>query len=184
MEGYNSTNTAKPLNFVKEGFRIGLVNGAIALLLLYGSYFVGLEFFVKTQFISIFLPYMIAILIIYGLRLKKRNGNYLPFKDALQFSFMSYVVVAVLIAIGTYILYMVIDPDLTRKSFEISSEKLRAFMEELKVDQADIDKQLDKMEARQTTLKNIILGVGSGLIWDFVKSLLVSLVIRREKPVV
>jgi len=93
------------INFVREGLKIGLINGAIALLLMYGSYFAGLDTFVTVQFISVFIPYMIIILIIYGFQLRKRNGGYLSFKDGLQYTFMSYVIVTLLVAVGTYILY-------------------------------------------------------------------------------
>ncbi|MFL5773788.1 MAG: DUF4199 family protein [Flavisolibacter sp.] len=184
MEGYNTTHSTEPLNFVKEGVKVGLINSAIALLLLYVSYFMGLNAFVSTQFATGFIPYMIVILIVYGIQMRRRNGNYLGFKDALQFSFMSYVVVAVIMAIGTYILYNLVDKDLTQKSFDLSFERTRAFFERLKVDPKEIDKQMDKMEKQETTVRNIILGVGLGLIWDFVKSLLVTLIIRREKPVI
>ena len=40
MEIYNSEQAVQPeINFVREGVKIGLINGAIALLLMYGSYF-------------------------------------------------------------------------------------------------------------------------------------------------
>ena len=53
------------INFVREGVKIGLINGAIALLLMFGSYFAGLDTFVTVQFVSLFIPYMIIILIVY-----------------------------------------------------------------------------------------------------------------------
>jgi hypothetical protein len=185
MEVFNSEQQVAPqINFVREGVKIGFINGAIALLLMYGSYFAGLDAFVTTQFFSSFVPYMIIILIIYGFKLRKRNGGYLGFKEGLQYAFMSYVIVAVLTAIGTYILFNLIDKKLTQKSFDMSIERTRGFMEGLGSKTEEIDEQLERMgKPKETGLKNIILGTGLDLIWHFVKSLLITLIIRKEKPV-
>lgn len=172
------------INFVQEGLKIGIINGVFALLLIYVPYYMGLNTFVNVQFVANFLPYMIAVLLIKGLQLRKENGGYLSFKEGLQFAFASYVVAAVLVAIGTYILYNVIDKDLTQKVFDTTIEKTRGMMERMKMPDDEIDKAIADAQSKkqETGLKNIILGTGLGLIWDFVKSLLVALIIRREKP--
>lgn len=173
------------VNFVREGMRIGFINGAIALLLMYGSYFAGLDAFVTTQFISTFVPYMIIILIITGFRVRRKNGGYLSFKEGLQFTFMSYVIVALMVAIGTYILYNLVDKDLTEKSFTVMVEKTKQFMAGLGAKPEDIDKEVNRMGTpKDTGVKSIVLGMGTDLIWHFIKALLITLIIRREKPVV
>jgi len=184
MENYNSEQTYQPqVNFVKEGTKIGMINGGIALLLMYGSYFAGLDTFVTVQFVSLFIPYMIIILIVYGLQLRKRNGGYLSFKEGLQFTFMSYVMATLLIAVGTYILYNFIDKDLTQKSFDLGMEKTRKFMENMGAKPEEIDKQIEGFGSspQKTGPGNVILGVGTDLIWHFIKSLLITLIIRKER---
>lgn len=179
MDVLNSEQTIQPrVNFVREGIKIGLINGAIALLLMYGSYFAGLDAFVNEQFISKFVPYMMIILIVYGFQLRKRNGGYLAFKDGLQYGFMSYVIVALLVAIGTYFLFNVIDKELTKKVYDIMMVKMTNMG--MKAD--ELEKVMGKREDQQTGLKTIFFGTGTGLIWDFVVSLIVSVIIRREKP--
>lgn len=186
METYNSEQQAyqPQVNFVKEGTKIGFINGGIALLLMYGSYFAGLDTFVSVQFISLFIPYMIIILIVYGFQLRKRNGGFLSFKEGLQFTFMSYVMATLLIALGTYILFNFIDKDLTQKSFDMGLEKTKKFMENMGAKPEEIDKQIGNFGStpQKTGTGNIILGMGTDLIWHFVKSLLITLIIRREKP--
>lgn len=167
------------INFIKEGAKIGVINGAIALILMYGSYFAGLDAFVTTQFISRFIPYMMIILVIYGFQLRKRNGNYLSFKEGLQYSFMSYVIAAVLVAIGTYILFNLVDKNLTQKSFDYSIERLN----KMGMKEEEIERAVGKRNEQKTDFSTIFLGTGFGLIWDFVMSLIVTLIIRREKPV-
>jgi hypothetical protein len=170
------------VNFIREGMKIGLINGVFALLLMYGSYFMGLDTFVSINFFTTFIPYMIIVLIIYGLQLRKRNGGYMAFKEALQYGFVSYVIAAIIIAIGTYILYNLIDKDLTQKSFDLSIDKMKNAFESLGMNADQIDKELGKRTPQKTDIGTIFLGTGFGLIWDFIKSLLISLIIRKEKP--
>jgi hypothetical protein len=184
MESYNTEQEYPQVNFIREGVKIGLINGAFALIIIYGSYFLGLDTFVNVQFITTFIPYMILVLIVYGLQMRRRNGNYLAFRDALQYAFMSYVIAAIMVAIGTYILYNLVDKDLTQKSFDLTIEKTRRIMENLKIDPKEIDRELNSMDKKETSFRNIFLGTGLGLIWDFCKSLLIALVIRREKTVI
>ena len=180
MEVINSEPSAYPaINFVREGVKMGLINGALALLLMYGCYFAGMDAFVNEEFISKLIPYMIIILIVYGFQLRKRNGGYLAFKDGLQYSFMSYVIVALLMAIGTYILYNIIDKELTKKVYDAMMVK----MTNLGMKVEELEKMMGKREDQQTGIKTIFLGTGFGLILDFVKSLIVTLIIRREKRV-
>jgi membrane-bound ClpP family serine protease len=173
-----------PVDLKREGLKYGVLNGLFAMLIMYGSYFVGFDFFVTTQFTAGFIPYMMIILIIVGFQLRRRNGGYLAFKEAIRFAFLSYVVAAVIIAIGTYILYNVVDKNLTQKTFEASLEKTRQMMQRLNAPQAEINSTLEKMQGTShvTDAKTIFLGLGIGLILDFVKSMIISIIIRREKP--
>jgi hypothetical protein len=184
MEVFNSEQTVQPgANFIREGVKIGLINGVIALLLMYGSYFAGLDTFVTVQFISRFIPYMMIILIVYGFQLRKRNDGYLAFKEGLQYSFMSYVIVAVLVGIGTYILFNLVDKDLTQKSFDLSLAKMKSTFMNMGMKEEEIEKAMGGKQAQKTDIATIFLGTGFGLIWDFIVSLIVALIIRREKPV-
>jgi biotin transporter BioY len=169
----------------KQGFRIGVLNGVLALAILYVSYWMGLQTFVNVKTIERFVPYMIIILVITGIQLRKRNGGHLSFRQGLQYAFLSYVVTAVIIAIGTYILYNVVDKDLGEQSFRLGLQKSKEMMQGLGLPDTEINKNLDRAEkaGSETGFKQIFLGMGLGLIWDFMKSLLVAVIIRKEKPV-
>ena len=171
------------VNVVNEGVKYGVINGLIAVLIMYGSWAAGLNTFVTCMFWSNFIPYMIVILIIAGLQLRKNNGGFLPYAQALKFTFLSYVVVAVITAIATYVLYNLIDKELTAKSTQVGMEKTRAFMEKLGSSEEDIAKAMKKAEegSQETGLGRILLGTGLFLIWDFIKCLLISLIIRKEE---
>jgi hypothetical protein len=99
---------------------------------------------------------------------------------------MSYVIVTVVVAVGTYILFNLIDKNLTQKTFDIGVEKTRNFMQGLGAKPEDIDKEVERMGGtpKDTGIKTIVFGAGQDLIWHFIKSLLITLIIRKEKPVI
>lgn len=171
------------VNVVNEGVKYGVICGLIAVVIMYGSWAAGLNTFVACQFWFNFIPYMIAIIIVGGLQLRKNNGGLLPYAQALKFSFLAYVIVAVITAIATYVLYNLIDKELTAKSMQVAMEKTRAMMEKFGASEEDIAKAMKRTEegSQDTGIGKILLGTGLFLIWDFVKSLLISLIIRKEE---
>ncbi len=171
------------VNVVNEGYKYGAICGLLAVVLMYGSWAMGLNTFVAFQFYTNFIPYMIIIIIVGGLQLRKQNGGILPYSQALKFSFLCYVVVAVITAAATYILYNLIDKELGAKSMQVAMEKTRAMLEKFGASEDDIAKQMARTEegSQETSLGRILLGTGLFLIWDFVKCLLISLVIRKEE---
>lgn len=170
-------------NLINEGAKYGLICGLSAVLLMYGSWAVDVTTFTNVMFVSTFIPYMIIILLLGGFAVRKQNGGYLSFQEGLKFNFLAYAVAALIIAIATYVLYNLIDETLTEKSAQIGLEKTRAMMEKFGASEEDIEKQVaaSAESMKKTGLKEIIMGTGLGLIWDFIKSLLLTLVIRKEE---
>jgi len=172
------------VNFVREGIKIGILNGLFAMIIMYGSYFIGFNTFAKTQLIASFIPYMIIVLLVYGFQLRKKNGNFLSLKEGMQYTFLSYIIAAIVVGIGTYILFNLMDKNLTQKLFDYTIDKTRTSMEKMGMQESEIQKTIGDAtkQKQETTVRTILLGTGTGLIWDFVKSLLITLAIRREKP--
>ncbi|MBV9988606.1 MAG: DUF4199 domain-containing protein [Chitinophagaceae bacterium] len=169
-------------NIVNQGIQYGVICGLISIAIMYGSWAAGLNTFVTCQFYSNFIPYMILIFIFAGLQLRKQNDGVLSYADALKFTFLGYVVVAVMTAVSTYVLYNLIDKQLGEKSMQVALEKIRVTMEKFGASEEDIAKQMKKAEENpSTTPGKIFLGTGLFLIWDFIKSLLIALIIRKEK---
>jgi hypothetical protein len=171
------------VNIVNEGVKYGIICGLLAVLIMYGGWAMGLNTFVSISFWTAFIPYMIAIIIYGGLQVRKQNGGFLSYAQSLKFSFLSYVIVAIIVAIATYILYNIIDKELTQKSMQVAMEKTRALMEKFGASEEDIAKAMKRTEegSNDTGISKILLGTGLGLIWDFCKSLLIALVIRKEE---
>ncbi len=171
------------VNIINEGAKYGLICGLIAVLIMFGGWAAGLNTFTTIQFYSAFTPYMLVIILLGGFQLRKQNEGFLSFAESLKFSFMAYVVAAVLVAVATYILYNVLDKELTAKSAQVALEKTRTMMEKFGAKEEDIEKAIKNSEAsmKETGIGKILLGTGIGLIWDFCKAMLISLVIRKEQ---
>jgi hypothetical protein len=171
------------INIINEGTKYGLICGLTAVLVMFGSWAAGLNIFTAVQFYSAFIPYMIIIIFLGGFQLRKQNEGFLSFAESLKFSFMAYVVAAVIIAVATYLLYNIIDKELTVKSGQIALEKTRVFMEKMGAKEEDIEKTMKSSaeSMQETGIGKILLGTGLGLIWDFCKAMLMSLVIRKER---
>ena len=166
--------------------RVGLILGLIELVMLFGSYYYGMDLFLFViQVVLRWIPYIFLTLLITGLTLRKNLGGFLTLKEGLQYAFLAYVIAAVMLAIGTFILYNYIDKDLTSKSIEIGIERTKAIMTANGNPQSEINTEIEKIRKSQesTGLKHIILGLGLDLIFNFVKSMLIAFGIRRERPV-
>jgi hypothetical protein len=170
------------VNIVNEGLKYGLICGLTAVLIMFGSWTTGIKTFTAVQFYSAFTPYMIVIILLGGFHLRKQNGGFLSFAESLKFGFLSYVIAAVLVAISTYLLYNIIDTELTTKSAQVALEKTRELMEKMGSKEDDIEKAMASSaeSMKDTGFKKIFLGTGLGLIWDFCKAMLIALVIKKE----
>ena len=171
------------INLINEGAKYGLICGLTAVLIMFGSWTAGITTFTAVQFYTTFVPYMIVIILLGGFQIRKQNEGFMSFAESLKFSFMAYVVAALLIAVSTYILYNVLDKELTVKSGQIALEKTRSMMEKFGASEEEIEKALKNSEGsmKETGLGKIFLGTGLGLIWDFCKAMLISLVLKKDQ---
>lgn len=173
------------VDFKKEGLKYGAILSVIALLIMIGSYAAGIDTFLKVSGIFAFVPYMIIILIVGLLDLRKKNGGYMSFKQGLQFCFLAYAVAAVVTAIATYVLYNYVNPDLTRISYEKGLEYTQSMMEKFGASDADVEKAMNDASAKQTPttgIGTVLQGSAYGLIWSFVLSCILAAIFKKEKP--
>jgi len=162
--------------------RYGVIAGILWTVLTFGAWAMGIGIFTGFQMIGSFVPVIIGLFIYGGIELKKSQGGFLTFKNALQFAFLAYVVYELINAMVTYLLYNVIDPTLTAQLLETTLGKMESFMEKSGVPAGDIEKAMEKATAEEpkTTLKNIFMGLGFSLIFGFIKSLIIAAIVRKE----
>ena len=89
----------------------GLILGSISIILLVGSYSIGVHFFLNDTWsiIKAFLPYL--ILIYFVIEYKKIVGGYISFKDTFTVTLGISVAGAFLTTFFSILLFNFIDPD-------------------------------------------------------------------------
>lgn len=169
----------------KEGYKFGFIISLMGIAVLYGSWAMGLDTFITVQLWGGFVPYMFGVLVLGGLQLRKANQGYISFKEALKFAFLAYVISCILMAVATYILYNYVDKGLSEQSFHAVLERTRLMMQQQGRTADEINNAITDAQKKKpvTDFKNVFLGLGLELILAFMKSLAVTLLIRKEKPV-
>jgi hypothetical protein len=182
LENESLANSAQVKRY---GLKFGLIAGLIELALMYGSYYGGMDTFLSVKVVSRFIPYTLILLLLGALSLRKKRSNYLTLKEGLQFAFLAYIIAELMSAAGTYILYNMIDPELTRKSLTLGAERTRIMLEKLNTPKAEIDQEIAKIRAGNETtgLKQIVMGMGYELIFDFMKSMIIAFLMKRERKI-
>ena len=106
-------------------------------------------------------------------------------KEALQFTFVAYVVFALIEALGNYVLYALVDPDMTAKVMEISIAKTLQMMEKFGASEAQVEETVKRMQAEPkiTSFKQVFLGLGLAIVFNFVKALILSIIIKKNEEV-
>ncbi len=162
--------------------RYGLIAGLGWSAITFAVWAAGIDALVSFSMIGAFVPVIIGLFVYGGFELRKARGGSLPFKEALQFAFLAYVIYEVCNALTTYVLYNVIDPTLTTQMLQKSLEKMQGLLENSGVASGEMDKAMEKAmeEEPKTSPKQIIFGLGFALIWSFVKSLIIAAIVKKE----
>lgn len=170
-------------NFTSESIKYGVIAGLIYSIIHIGAWTMGTSTYVSVIGIETFIPYMIGLFIFAGFSVRKQNGGFLSFKQAIKFVFLAFVIVALIEAFTNYILFNVLDKDLTAKVLQITREQSLKMMQKLGLSQEQIDSAINKIdtEKKETGFKTIFLGLGMALVWNFVKSMLISILVKKDR---
>jgi hypothetical protein len=140
----------------------------------------GINNFAGFTMVYTWLPLVIVTLLIGGFMLRKKLGGFMEFKEALQYVLLAYLIYEIIYAITTYLLYVVIDRDLTQKLLKVSFEKMAAWMKSMGANDAKLTEAIEKTKNETTDLKKILGGMGWAMLINFLKSLAVAFVIKKE----
>ena len=125
----------------------------------------------------------IVFLVILGFMLaniRKANGGYIQFREVLGAAFVIVLVSNVLSYTYTYLYIYVIDPGMTDRVKEASM----LAMEKAKLPDDRIDEAIDAIEkSKKFDLGKTVLGFFTVLLFDTFCSVILSLIIKKERPV-
>jgi len=166
--------------------RFGIIGGLLFAVICIGCWAAGMNAFASFLMWYTWLPVIFVLFLIGAFQRRKQLGGYMSFRDALVFAFLAYVIYEIFYAIVTIVLYKAIDPHLQDKVMVVILDKTRTFMENMGAKQEDIDKAIDKAQLSNEgtySIKQIFVGFGMSLIYDFVKSVIIAAITQRRKPV-
>jgi hypothetical protein len=146
----------------------------------------GLAQYVAFLKYSTLLPLMVLGLAAACWWWRQKNGPYLDFLKALQFFFVAYLIYEAGYALVTILLYDILDKTLYYRALEFSLSQQRAELLLKHLPDVQIKDALEnaaKDRDQGVTVKQLILGFGQNLLLDFVKSLVLSVVLQKKPPV-
>lgn len=126
---------------------------------------------------------IIASMAMAALAVRREQGGFLPFREALKSTFLVWVIASFLSMVFLYLLYNFIDPGLVDIQKEVVAEMMDRFL--ASADQATIDQIEESMTAENFGLdiKKSLLGYAFSLIFPgFIVSLIVAAIVKRPQP--
>jgi hypothetical protein len=145
----------------------------------------GVEIYYSFLHYSTFIPWLAGILAAACWLWTRKNGPYLPFLDALQFFFVAYLIYELGYALITVLLYDILDKTLYYRVLEFSlNQKMGEYLQQHQpvVQLQDALDSARKNSGEGVTAKQLTLGFGQNLLLDFVKSLLLAIVLQKKPP--
>jgi hypothetical protein len=160
----------------------GLINGGVSVVITVCLYLGGVKAFMSSlSWIGLAAPIVVCVL--GGLQLRKLQGGYLDFGEALKTTFLILVLGALLSTIFDYILFNYIDVPFRQALMQETAEKAELMMEKLGMPQSQIDKATEQMlNGNNYSMGNLFLGFAFRCIGWFVVALIVSAIIKRKRP--
>jgi len=169
---------------IRQAVIAGVVAGLIFAGFSFGTYYSGIPSFAGFTLVYTWIPVIMVLVLILGFNLRKKMGGYINFKEALQYALVAYLIYEIIYAIATYVLFVVIDPLLTKKLLDAIMKTTTDWMRSFGTPQAKIDEAIANANKQkvETSAGNIVKGIAWSLIWDFAKSLLIAWIVKKDRP--
>lgn len=178
-------------NIRKTSALFGVILGVATLVLGILSMYVAklansfLAFHASSFVLGLLIPLGIVIFLV--LRLRKINGGYWGYRQALENIFIVLVVSVVISTIGTHLFNVAVpqvQQDLLENSMQINIEQLEKFG----LDNETLDTMVDAIEDQKEQVGifsagEIFQGIMISTILSFVFALILASIFKREKPV-
>lgn len=165
--------------------KFGIGAGLFYCLIGTACYMAGIDTYVRFLFWYTWVPVVFIIIFLGAFRLRRQAGGFISFNEVLKFSFLAYVLYELLYAIYFYVLYSVIDPNLTANVITEVMEQTRNMLEGFGAQDDQVEETLETVRQQRTGqggFKQISIGFGLALIYNFVKSVIISAIVKKEKP--
>jgi hypothetical protein len=165
------------------GLLYGLITGLIICIITLIQYLGGLQTYLSPVGFLVYVI-MIVMAVIAGQKQKKMNGGYLEFGEALKVTFSVFASAWLLQTFFLYVLLNFIDPTFKEALAVEAMNRSEEFLRKIGMSDSKIDEAMDKArEGDSFSFGNIMLSYGLWCIGWFVASLIISAIIKKNKPV-
>lgn len=173
------TTASTPKNL---GVLYGLINAGAAILFTVILYLGGAKMFVSPlAYAGMVIPIVICVL--GGLQIRKQQGGYLEYSEALKNTFLILIIGSLIATIFQYILFNYIDVSFREALAQVTAEQAEKLMRRLGATDAQIDDAVEKtLNKNNYTIGKLLMGFVLGCIWWFIVALIVSAIIKRKRP--
>ncbi len=169
---------------VRQSVIAGIVAGLVFAGFSFGTYYSGISSFAGFTLIYTWIPFVLVLILVLGFNLRKKMGGFMSFKEVLQYALVAYLVYEIIYAIVIYLLFVVIDPLLTKKLLDAVMKTTTDWMRSFGTPQAKIDEVVANANKQkvETSTGTILKGIAWSLIWAFLKSLLIAWIVKKDRP--
>lgn len=174
-------------NFNSIAIQNGIIAGALCIIYTMALYLINIEL-VLELWLFVAYAFIVAFKIITANAIRKRQDNYISFKQALRHTFLISVIALLIWIIFNAILFKYIDPDLIKISKQKAVERTIRFMEIAKAPEKEIDIAVAKAEAQdyEPNFKFASMNYAGSCIVGFIYSLIISgifyLIFKHNDP--
>ena len=174
------------VNYNEECIKGGLIVGAVSIILTMLVYLFNIELMVKWWFGVLNLVISMGLLIFLGISFRNLMGGFISYKNALQFSFIVFLISYVMGIVFQLLLYNVIDPSLPEVIKQLTVETTVEMMENFGTPQEAIDAAIVGIEEgvdQSTTPMGLLKSTPWGILFIFIFAALGAIFIKKNPPV-
>ncbi|HMO32184.1 MAG TPA: DUF4199 domain-containing protein [Lacibacter sp.] len=169
----------KPANYLLQ---YGLISGAAGIVTYLVLYLGGAEWMTSpAAFATSLVPIIFAVLGVLAVR--KSNGGFIDFGDALKNSFGIFVIGGLMVTLFSYLLINFIDPDFKQAMQQASMEMTEKMLKRFNLPQDQIDKAVEEATKKDNfSIGNVLLGFAFTCFLWFLFSLIIALILKKKNP--
>ncbi|MEP7259517.1 MAG: DUF4199 domain-containing protein [Flavitalea sp.] len=172
--------TARKNNY---GLPFGLIAGLVVCTITLLQYLGGLDMYLSPVGYVIYLV-IIIMAVLACIRQKKENGGYLEFGEALKTSFTVFALALLFQTLFTFVLFNYIDVPFKQAVSQEVMNKTEVMMKKFGASDSQIDEALENERGKdQFAFSRVMLGYAISCIISFLLCLIISVSIRKSKPV-
>lgn len=183
LNKFNNMDTANK-NAVTNGLIIAIINIAIQIVV----YYAMPQLFGEMYFSGILMALNILIYVLFTLDLRRKNGEFWPFKVALKAIFLMSLVANTASLVFTSLFYKFIEPGAYNKIIVIITDNVTALYEKMGLNEDQIAKALKDVEKQfqsqyNPSLIDFIKSLAISILVAFAMSLLYAAIFKKNPPI-